>query len=252
MPPADRKGDPIAHFPRGWKQGLRVPILITEFQYRGCSWRRRRTRARRKTGSRRRPRRARLRPPPLRPSPRLPRPRAGWCRRTSGAPRWCRVPLRPRGLPPRRPRGRPAAPPPAPPPAAVPPPAALPPASSAASGTESPPAPRVELPPGDRPLLEPHLDRIDPPARDEGSRGTEGIEPQLGPVAVPPDPPKPKRWSKLPPPLMARTTDRLIDEGEKPRRYGAWIVLGVVILLGAGGFWLWREGRLDADSDPGP
>ena len=43
---------------------------------------------------------------------------------------------------------------------------------------------------------------------------------------------------------MARTTDRLIDEGEKPRRHGAWIVLGVVILLGAGGFWLWREGRL--------
>jgi hypothetical protein len=42
---------------------------------------------------------------------------------------------------------------------------------------------------------------------------------------------------------MARTTDRHIDEGEKPRRYGAWIVLGVVILLGAGGFWLWREGR---------
>ena len=106
MPPADRKGDPIAHFPRGWKQGLQVPILITEFQYRGCSWRRRRTRARRKTGSRRRPRRARLRPPPLRPSPRLPRPRAGWCRRTSGAPRWCRAPRRPRGLPPRRPRGR--------------------------------------------------------------------------------------------------------------------------------------------------
>ena len=44
---------------------------------------------------------------------------------------------------------------------------------------------------------------------------------------------------------MARTTDRLIDDGERPRRYGAWILLGVLILLGAGGFWLWRQGRLE-------
>jgi len=138
----------------------------------------------------------------------------------------------------------PAAPPPAPPPAAAPPPAPLPPAAATAPGTESPSTPRGELLPGDRPHLEPHLDRIDPPPPGEGSRGADGIEPQLGPVAVPPDSPRAKRWSKLSPPLMARTTDRLIDEGEKPRRYGAWIVLGVLILLGAGGYWLWREGRL--------
>jgi hypothetical protein len=110
---------------------------------------------------------------------------------------------------------------------------------------DPPPAPGKEAAPADHPLAEPHLDRIDPPALDEGRRGAESIEPQLGPVPVPPEPAKPKRWSKLPPPLMARTTDRLIDEGEKPRRYGALVVLGVLILLGAGGFWLWRQGRLD-------
>jgi hypothetical protein len=123
----------------------------------------------------------------------------------------------------------PAAPPPAPPPAAAP-------------VADTPPAPRIEAPTADHALSEPHLDRIEPPALDEGVRAAESIEPQLGPVPVPP---KPKRWSKLPPPLMARTTDRVIDEGEKPRRYGAWIVLGVLVLLGAGGFWLWRQGRLD-------
>ncbi|HEY2112063.1 MAG TPA: peptidoglycan-binding domain-containing protein [Dongiaceae bacterium] len=123
----------------------------------------------------------------------------------------------------------PAAPPPAPPPAAVP-------------VADTPPAPRIEAPTADHALSEPHLDRIEPPALDEGVRAAASIEPQLGSVPIPP---KPKRWSKLPPPLMARTTDRVIDEGEKPRRYGAWIVLGVLILLGAGGFWLWRQGRLD-------
>ena len=148
-----------------------------------------------------------------------------------------RAPLVPGTTPAPRPA---AAPVPRPP--AAPPPAALPPA--AATGPESPAAPRVDLPLGDRPHLEPHLDRIDPPALGEGSRGPEAIEPQLGPVAVPPESPRAKRWSKLSPPLMARTTDRLIDEGEKPRRYGAWVVLGVLILLGAGGYWLWREGRL--------
>ncbi len=109
---------------------------------------------------------------------------------------------------------------------------------------DPPPAPGNEAA-ADRAPSEPHLDRIDPPALDEGARAAGGIEPQLGPAPVPPDPAKSKRWSKLPPPLMARTTDRLIDEGEKPRRYGAWVVLGVLILLGAGGFWLWRQGRLD-------
>jgi hypothetical protein len=137
------------------------------------------------------------------------------------------------------------APPPAPPPAAAPlPTAAPPPALSAAPLAERPPAPRAELPSGERPLLEPHLDRIDPPALSEASREAEAAEPRLGPPSVTPDPPKSKRWAKLPPPLMARTTDRLIDEGEKPRRYGPWVVLGVVILLGVGGYWLWHEGRL--------
>ena len=157
-----------------------------------------------------------------------------------------RAPLVPGTAPAPRPAAAPAprppaAPPPAPPPAAAPLAAPL-----AAPGADTPPATRIEVPPCDRPHLEPHLDRIDPPTPDERGRGPEGIEPRLGLAPVPPDPPKPKRWSKLPPPLMARTTDRLIDEGEKkPRRYGAWIVLGVVILLGAGGLWLWRQGRLE-------
>jgi hypothetical protein len=50
---------------------------------------------------------------------------------------------------------------------------------------------------------------------------------------------------KLSPPLAARSTDRVVGAAHRPPHVGGWILLMVVLLLVAGGLWLWRQGRLD-------
>jgi hypothetical protein len=151
---------------------------------------------------------------PFAKSPRLPaRPRVG------GAARPPACPLVPGTAGPAACRRHPAARRPPPRPRRPPRPAPPPYLRLFGRGDESPPAPKVGCP-GDHPSST-HLDRIDPPR--DGGAGDRGIGAQLGPVTVRQSA---EAAGQKPAAADGPNPDRLIDEGEKPRRYGAWIVLG--------------------------
>ena len=58
-------------------------------------------------------------------------------------------------------------------------------------------------------------------------------------------PAKPKPGATPPPQLYARAFDRLAAASTPPSHRGTYILLVVLVLLAAGGYGLWRMGRLD-------